>query len=145
MSTAQKIYVAGHRGMVGSAIVRQLQCQQSVTPGKKAVIADKKAVIAGSDPQSMTPTSWIADHVRNDNLTIITRTRTHARTHAELDLSNQAAAQAFFASEKPTQPDGSPRKLMDSTRLNALGWQAQVNLEQVLALAYQDFKHQIGL
>ena len=45
----------------------------------------------------------------------------------------------------PTQPDGSPRKLMDSTRLNALGWQAQVNLEQGLALAYQDFMHQIGL
>ncbi len=40
-----------------------------------------------------------------------------------------------------TQPDGSPRKLMDSTRLNALGWQANINLEQGLALAYQDFKH----
>ena len=39
----------------------------------------------------------------------------------------------------PTQPDGSPRKLMDSSRLNALGWQARVNLEQGLALAYQDF------
>jgi len=39
----------------------------------------------------------------------------------------------------PTQPDGSPRKLMDSSRLNALGWQAKVNLEQGLALAYQDF------
>jgi GDP-L-fucose synthase len=38
-----------------------------------------------------------------------------------------------------TQPDGSPRKLMDSTRLNALGWQAKVHLEQGLALAYQDF------
>jgi GDP-L-fucose synthase len=42
----------------------------------------------------------------------------------------------------PTQPDGSQRKLMDSTRLNALGWQAQVNLEQGLALAYQDFMEQ---
>jgi GDP-L-fucose synthase len=31
---------------------------------------------------------------------------------------------------------------MDSTRLNALGWQAKINLEQGLALAYQDFKHQ---
>jgi GDP-L-fucose synthase len=38
-----------------------------------------------------------------------------------------------------TQPDGAPRKLLDSTRLNALGWQAKVNLEQGLALAYQDF------
>jgi hypothetical protein len=37
-----------------------------------------------------------------------------------------------------TQPDGSPRKLMDSTRLNALGWQAKVGLKKGLALAYQD-------
>lgn len=42
-----------------------------------------------------------------------------------------------------TQPDGSPRKLMDSSRLNTLGWQAKVGLEQGLALAYQDFQHQI--
>ena len=38
-----------------------------------------------------------------------------------------------------SKPDGSPRKLMDSRRLNALGWQAQVQLAQGLALAYQDF------
>lgn len=38
-----------------------------------------------------------------------------------------------------TQPDGAPRKLMDSTRLNALGWRAKVNLEQGLAFAYQEF------
>ena len=44
----------------------------------------------------------------------------------------------------PTQPDGSPRKLMDSSRLNALGWQAKVNLEQGLALAYHDFMQQIS-
>ena len=42
----------------------------------------------------------------------------------------------------PTQPDGSPRKLMDSSRLNALGWQAKIDLEQGLALAYQDFMQQ---
>ena len=45
----------------------------------------------------------------------------------------------------PTQPDGAPRKLMDSTRLNALGWQAKVNLEQGLALAYQDYIQQNSL
>jgi GDP-L-fucose synthase len=38
-----------------------------------------------------------------------------------------------------TKPDGSPRKLMDSRRLNALGWQAQVSLDAGLAAAYQDF------
>ena len=35
--------------------------------------------------------------------------------------------------------DGAPRKLMDSSRLNALGWQAEVGLAQGLSLAYQDF------
>ena len=38
-----------------------------------------------------------------------------------------------------SKPDGSPRKLMDSRRLNALGWQAKVSLDAGLAAAYQDF------
>lgn len=38
-----------------------------------------------------------------------------------------------------TKPDGAPRKWMDSSRLNALGWQPKVDLKQGLALAYQDF------
>lgn len=58
---AERIYVAGHRGMVGSAIVRTLMAQ---------------GVPAAS---------------------IITR------THAELDLCNQAKVQAFFDQERPTQ------------------------------------------
>jgi GDP-L-fucose synthase len=56
-----KIYVAGHRGMVGSAIVRQL-------------------IGAGQDPTTIV-----------------------GRTHAELDLTDQAAVRAFFQSEKPEQ------------------------------------------
>jgi GDP-L-fucose synthase len=38
-----------------------------------------------------------------------------------------------------SRPDGAPRKLIDSTRLHALGWQPRVGLEQGLALAYADF------
>ena len=38
-----------------------------------------------------------------------------------------------------TKPDGAPRKWMDSSRLNALGWQAKVSLIKGLSLAYQDF------
>ncbi|MDP3343585.1 MAG: GDP-L-fucose synthase [Hydrogenophaga sp.] len=41
-----------------------------------------------------------------------------------------------------TKPDGAPRKLMDSSRLHSLGWQAQVDLPTGLALAYQDFLKQ---
>ncbi len=39
----------------------------------------------------------------------------------------------------PSKPDGAPRKLMDSSRLNALGWETQVGLEAGLNAAYQDF------
>ena len=55
----KKIYVAGHRGMVGSAIVRNLQAKGFIK--------------------------------------IVTR------THAELDLTNQAQVKAFFEQEKPDQ------------------------------------------
>lgn len=43
-----------------------------------------------------------------------------------------------------TKPDGPPRKLMDSRRINGLGWRAKLKLPDGLALAYQDFlKHAI--
>lgn len=59
MSSSQKVYIAGHRGMVGSAIKRILQWQE--------------------------------------NTEII------IRTHAELDLTDQAAVRSFFEKEKPDQ------------------------------------------
>jgi GDP-L-fucose synthase len=38
-----------------------------------------------------------------------------------------------------SKPDGAPRKWMDSSRLNALGWRAQVDLVAGLRAAYADF------
>lgn len=38
-----------------------------------------------------------------------------------------------------TKPDGTPRKLLGSTSLNALGWQAQAGLEAGLERVYEDF------
>jgi len=38
-----------------------------------------------------------------------------------------------------SKPDGAPRKWMDSRRLNALGWQAKVDLQAGLRAAYADF------
>ena len=37
------------------------------------------------------------------------------------------------------KPDGAPRKWMDSSRLNGLGWQARVGLKEGLARAYGEF------
>ena len=38
------------------------------------------------------------------------------------------------------KPDGPPRKLMDVSRLNLLGWQASISLEQGLENVYQWFQ-----
>ncbi|MBI3886547.1 MAG: GDP-L-fucose synthase [Opitutae bacterium] len=38
-----------------------------------------------------------------------------------------------------TKPDGTPRKLMDVSRLTALGWQAKIALRDGVARTYRDF------
>jgi GDP-L-fucose synthase len=38
-----------------------------------------------------------------------------------------------------TKPDGTPRKLLDTSRLSTLGWAPQTGLEEGLKLAYADF------
>jgi GDP-L-fucose synthase len=58
------------------------------------------------------------------------------------DLSELVKRVVGFTGEivwDPTKPDGTPRKLMDSSRLFALGWKPQVNLETGIRLAYGDF------
>ena len=43
------------------------------------------------------------------------------------------------------RPDGTPRKLMDSSRINAAGWKYKISLEEGLQKAYQYFlKEQIA-
>ena len=41
-----------------------------------------------------------------------------------------------------TKPDGTPRKLMDVSKLEGLGWKYKTTLEKGLPLAYQDFLKQ---
>lgn len=38
-----------------------------------------------------------------------------------------------------SKPDGTPRKLMDVSKLHGLGWKHQIELPQGIAMAYQDF------
>jgi GDP-L-fucose synthase len=39
-----------------------------------------------------------------------------------------------------SKPDGTPRKLMDVSRINQLGWTAQIHLEKGIKMVYEDFK-----
>lgn len=38
-----------------------------------------------------------------------------------------------------SKPDGTPRKLMDVSKLTSLGWKAKTNLKEGIKLAYEDF------
>jgi len=39
-----------------------------------------------------------------------------------------------------SKPDGTPRKLLDVSALNALGWKAQTSLKDGIAVSYKDFQ-----
>ena len=43
-----------------------------------------------------------------------------------------------------SKPDGTPRKLMDSSRLFTLGWKPEVDLETGIRRAYEDFRTRIA-
>ena len=38
-----------------------------------------------------------------------------------------------------SKPDGVPRKLVDTSRINALGWRARTNLDEGIRSTYQWF------
>lgn len=41
------------------------------------------------------------------------------------------------------KPDGTPRKLMDVSKLNAIGWKHSIELNEGIKLVYEDFKNNI--
>jgi GDP-L-fucose synthase len=43
-----------------------------------------------------------------------------------------------------TKPDGTPRKLMDVSKLNSLGWKSKLSLEDGIKLAYEWYKTKIA-
>ena len=58
------------------------------------------------------------------------------------ELAQRVAKTVGFAGElafDTSKPDGTPQKLLDVARLNALGWRATTTLEAGMAQAYQDF------
>lgn len=59
-----------------------------------------------------------------------------------MDVARLVARVTGFEGEictDPSKPDGTPRKLMDSGRLFAMGWRPRVSLQDGLRQAFQDF------
>jgi GDP-L-fucose synthase len=44
----------------------------------------------------------------------------------------------------PSKPDGTPRKLLDVSRIHALGWRAQIGLRQGVAQTYAWYQEQLS-
>ena len=44
-----------------------------------------------------------------------------------------------------SRPDGTPRKLMDVSKLHSLGWKHKIELKDGIALAYQDFLTNVNI
>ena len=62
--------------------------------------------------------------------------RTGRRAIIESSVSDPRCWDIVFDDGKP---DGTFRKLMDSTRLETLGWKARIDLKQGLQQAYADY------
>jgi GDP-L-fucose synthase len=63
-----------------------------------------------------------------------------------IDLAHLVARVVGFAGRietDPSKPDGTPRKLMDASRLRALGWSPRRDLEAGLADAYRWFRENV--
>jgi GDP-L-fucose synthase len=63
-----------------------------------------------------------------------------------IDLARMVAKVVGFTGRietDPTKPDGTPRKLMDASRLRAMGWTPRHDLESGLADAYRWFRDNI--
>ncbi|HEX8040899.1 MAG TPA: NAD-dependent epimerase/dehydratase family protein, partial [Chryseosolibacter sp.] len=59
-----------------------------------------------------------------------------------LDLARLIADVVGFRGKisfDPSRPDGTPRKLMDSSRLHALGYRHRISLRQGIGMTYADF------
>lgn len=59
-----------------------------------------------------------------------------------LELAEKVAKAVGFQGEiltDPSKPDGTPRKLLDCSKLNELGWKAKISLEEGLNSTYKDF------
>jgi GDP-L-fucose synthase len=42
-------------------------------------------------------------------------------------------------------PDGTPRKLVDTTKINGLGWKASIPLEEGIRAVYEDYRNSLAV
>jgi GDP-L-fucose synthase len=127
------IFVAGDRGMVGSAIIRYLM----------------REFLNVSDMAAASVPVMTLD---NDTYSLLTKPMlSHINVGTGMDCTIRELAETFakvtgFKGQLVfdcSKPDGTPRKLMDVSRLKSLGWQLTTSLEAELRDTYQWFEKKL--
>ena len=60
------------------------------------------------------------------------------------ELVADAVGYDGFIDWDQSKPDGTPKKQLDVSRLDTMGWRAQIGLVEGLSTAYSDFMHQLA-
>ena len=167
MNTRPKIYVAGHNGMVGPTNLygpgdNYYPENFHVLPGSirrfhEAKMAGLPKVLILGTGKLKREFLYLDDmaaanvHEMNLSYALYTHhtlpTQGHINVGYESDVSIEHAARlvgevvGYSGQIKfdRSRPDEASQKLMDSTKLSALGWHAKVSLKEGLQATYQDF------
>lgn len=118
MQKDAKIYVAGHRGMVGSAVVRALRDK-----GYNNILTRTRKEL------DLTSQAAVREFYQNEKPDIA-------------DLAHLVKKVTGYQGEltfDTSKPDGTPRKLTDISKIKETGWAPKIPIEEGVALAYQSF------
>ncbi|MCH8502329.1 MAG: NAD-dependent epimerase/dehydratase family protein [Aliidiomarina sp.] len=132
----QKVFVAGHRGMVGSAVVKQLEAR-----GGFDIVTRSRADLDLTNQQA------VDDFFTAEKFDQTQPMLSHINVGTGVDctikeLTGTVAKVVGFEGEivwDTSKPDGAPRKLMNVDRLKALGGQYSIELEDGLRNSYTWF------
>lgn len=75
----------------------------------------------------------------NDNKTINVGSGLEVRIRDLAEIIKEVVGYQGKISTDPTKPDGTPRKLIDSSRIHSMGWKSKTDLREGIKLSYEDF------
>jgi nucleoside-diphosphate-sugar epimerase len=144
-----RVCVAGHRGLAGSAIMRRLEEEGSsnveTATREQLDLPDQAAVnywFRASRPEYMflvagTVGGILANSARPEHVNVGTGEDLTIRELAEMvqGVVHPRASLVFDAAK----PDGTPKELLDVSRLHALGWRHKIPLREGIESSYRWF------
>lgn len=158
MEKNSKIYVAGHRGMVGSAIVRELQkqgynniitrthkeldlCRQDQVEAFFAQEKPEYVFLAAAKVGGIIANQSALADFMYENMILEMNVIHSAWKNGCKKLVAKVVGYKGEIHWDTTRPNGTPRKLLDVSKAEKMGWRYKTELEEGIRLSYEDFLH----